>query len=200
MWIDVFLGFGGKWKEFLERLEVHHNLDANLDAHIWLVHHLFLDAINQDAEDWIAVWNNHTISSRTESYRTPTYMYTHGMVHSGVRGIFAPTVADDPSEDPGEDYGIDFDEIDNPRILEHNRRANIPVDGDDPNANPFATHHPERLSHVAVEDPRCPFNAEGVAHLDYYLNTLPYRHSIDIPSHTLLWVTALEYATNMLSP
>lgn len=180
-------------------LEVRYRLDANLDAHIWLLHHLFLDAINKDAEDWMAVWNNHTISSRTESYRTPTYMYTHGMVHSGVRGIFAPTAPEDPIEDPGDDYGIDFDEIDNPRIREHNRLANLPLDGADPNDNPFATHHPERLSHVAVDDPRCPLNADGVSHLDAYLDTLPYRHYIDMPSRASLWVAALQFATAMLS-
>lgn len=125
-------------------------------------------------------------------------MYTHGMVHSGARGIFAPTVPDDPSDDPGDAYGIDFDEIDNPRIREHNRLANLPTEGDDPNNNPFATHHPERLSHVAVEDPRCPLNVEGVAHLDSYLNTLAYRYSTDMPSRISLWASALQYATNML--
>lgn len=199
LWIDVFLGFAGKWKEFFERLEVHYNLDPNLDAHIWLLHHLFLDAINKDSEDWMAVWNNHTISSRTESYRTPAYMYTHGMVHSGVRGIFAPTVAEDPVEDPGDGYGIDFDDIDNPRIREHNRLANMPIEGEDPNHNPFATHHPERLSHVAVEDPRCPFNTDGVASLDTYLSSLPCRYATDMPSRATLWTVALQYASQMFS-
>ena len=49
LWQDVTRGFGRKWKEFFQQLEVEWGLDPNNDAHIWLLHYLFLEAINEDA-------------------------------------------------------------------------------------------------------------------------------------------------------
>ena len=121
LWIDVFLGFGGKWKELFELLELRYPLNPDLDAHLWLLHYLFVEAINYDSTVWASTWNNHTISSRTETYRTPTYMYTHGMVYSGFRGIFARIASDDPTDDPGDAYGIDWDDLEDNRVREHHR-------------------------------------------------------------------------------
>ncbi|KAI0371588.1 hypothetical protein BV20DRAFT_1051599 [Pilatotrama ljubarskyi] len=50
LWVDVTSGFGSKWKEFFHQLEAQHGLNVDNDAHVWLLHHLFLEAINRDAE------------------------------------------------------------------------------------------------------------------------------------------------------
>lgn len=57
------------------------------DAHIWLLHHLFLPAINSDAEQWADAWNNHTLSFRGERQRSPADMYLFGMIQNGPRGL-----------------------------------------------------------------------------------------------------------------
>ncbi|KAG6914616.1 hypothetical protein DXG01_016286 [Tephrocybe rancida] len=59
LWVDVTRGVGKKWKDFFCHLKVHDGLNADLDAHIWLLHYLFLDAINVDLTMWANIWNNH---------------------------------------------------------------------------------------------------------------------------------------------
>ena len=61
MWYDVTRSYGQKWKNFFADLETNCGLTPNIPAHIWLLHHLFLDAINQDAAEWVQMWNNHVI-------------------------------------------------------------------------------------------------------------------------------------------
>jgi len=52
LWVDFTAGVGAKWKNFFEELEVQSDLDPNLLSHIWLLHYLFLDKLNQDITDW----------------------------------------------------------------------------------------------------------------------------------------------------
>ena len=54
LWYDVTNGFGRKWKIFFMDLEAHHGLNPTIPEHIWLLHYLFLPAIQQDAQDWAA--------------------------------------------------------------------------------------------------------------------------------------------------
>ncbi|KAG0693822.1 hypothetical protein DFH29DRAFT_815954 [Suillus ampliporus] len=61
LWRDVTQGFGRKWKQFFQLLEDHHDLKPNLDAHVWLLHHVFLDAVNDDAFQWAEAWNHHQL-------------------------------------------------------------------------------------------------------------------------------------------
>jgi hypothetical protein len=49
LWVDITSGFGKKWHDFFTVLESREGLNTNLDAHIWLIHHLFLQFINHDA-------------------------------------------------------------------------------------------------------------------------------------------------------
>jgi hypothetical protein len=60
------LGFGEKWKSFFDHLEFYDALDHNSDSHIWLLHYLFLPAINYDALEWAESWNMHVLSIRNE--------------------------------------------------------------------------------------------------------------------------------------
>ena len=47
---------------------MHHGLNLRIPAHIWLLHRLFLDAINQDAREWATAWNAHKIELRGEPW------------------------------------------------------------------------------------------------------------------------------------
>ncbi|KAI0640815.1 hypothetical protein C8Q79DRAFT_920882 [Trametes meyenii] len=199
LWVDVTSGFGNKWKEFFRLLEASHGLQVDNDAHIWLLHHLFLDIINADAAQWAATWNQHVVSRRSERHLTPAQMYIRGIAQHGQRGI-------QPPEDPGgqeseitndedfADYGIDWDELEHTRIRTHHHENN-PDDGD--GTNPFVTNDPEHLSHVEVPDFRCPFTAEQVVQFDLQLAQLSCYRRKSIQECLELWITALYWAQNM---
>jgi hypothetical protein len=194
LWVDVTSGFGRKWKDFFQILEANDNLDPNLDSHIWLLHHLFLDVINLDAETWTATWNLHTLSRRNEPHRSPHNMYMFGMIENGVRGIQVEDLPQ-PSEDDIAEYGIDWNDIDNPRTMQHHQEYNNT--GDD-HANPFLTNNPDQMSHIEVPMPRCPFSAEQIHYLDTQLSLLPFFSHQDMNSRRLLWIDALAIATAMV--
>ncbi|KAJ6477881.1 hypothetical protein C8R47DRAFT_984653 [Mycena vitilis] len=71
LWYDVTHGFGQKWKKFFMDLEVHHGLNPQVPAHVWLLHHLFLHHINADAQEWAEAWNSHHLNLRGERNRSP---------------------------------------------------------------------------------------------------------------------------------
>ncbi|KAG1893178.1 uncharacterized protein F5891DRAFT_963393, partial [Suillus fuscotomentosus] len=75
LWRNVTQGFGRKWKLFFQLLEVHHDLKPNLDAHIWLLHHVFLDALNEDAIQWAEAWNHHRLCIPGGGQRSPRWEY-----------------------------------------------------------------------------------------------------------------------------
>lgn len=62
MWGEVGSVFARAWRAFFFRLERLHQLDRKNPHHLWLLHLLFLDAINQDCTDWQQFWNCHPIS------------------------------------------------------------------------------------------------------------------------------------------
>ena len=71
IWYDISEGFGGKWKDMFIDLEANYGLDVNNAAHIWLLHHLFLNTINEDATSWTEAWNNHKLKICGEPQQTP---------------------------------------------------------------------------------------------------------------------------------
>jgi hypothetical protein len=56
------------------RLERLHRLDHQDPAHLWLLHTIFLDHINNDCDDFRDEWNHHPISG-VEQDQTPTVCY-----------------------------------------------------------------------------------------------------------------------------
>lgn len=52
-------------------LEANHGLDPTQPAHVWLLHHLFLNAINQDANDWAETWNLHKLQIKKQRSPQP---------------------------------------------------------------------------------------------------------------------------------
>lgn len=128
------------------------------------------------------------------SIYTPMAWFTVTLVTS-----FAPTVPDDPIDNSRKDYGINFNKIDNLHIHEHNHLANLSINEDDLNHNPFTTHHPEILSYIIIEDPCCPFNVEDIDHLNVFLNTLPYCSSNHMSFCMLLWTSVLQYTIAVMS-
>ena len=168
LWVDVTLGFGGKWKIFFHDLEAYDNLDPGNNAHIWLLHHLFLHEINKDIEDWLGSWNNHTMSIQGQRSRTPHDMFFFGMIKEGLGGI--EYANDDLSEDELAGYGIDWQDLADHHIRRHHNTANQPEITnhlDDTLAdNPFEPQVSENFSNVEVVGPVSLLTEEQIQFLD----------------------------------
>lgn len=105
LWVDVTRGFGRKWKDLFRLLETTYGLNVDNERHLWLLHYLFLNRINDDIEAWIGSWNHHTLSSRTQTYQTPSVMYQQGMIQHGFRGVFPEPEGDRQGDQAYADYG-----------------------------------------------------------------------------------------------
>ncbi len=148
-----------KWKNFFLELEVHYGLDPSNHHHIWLLHYLWLDAINRDTQDWMGMWNSHRMTLPRSLPQTLREMFRSSMIANGPRGLVDLFVwpVDDEVEDI-EAFGIDWDIVDDATYMEHLRQHNQDVW--DP-SNPFSDAHPKTL-HVPVDLPECPFNRESM--------------------------------------
>lgn len=193
IWYDVTEGFGGKWKDLFIDLEANYGLDVNNTAHIWLLHHLFLNSINQDATSWAEAWNNHKLQIRGEHQQTPHEMFFFSMLEDGPRGV---TNNEQWSHEAGEDedlatYGIDWEAMEDEQLMEHHYGNNPPqVD------NPF-TATPSTLSEVTCIPPNCPLSDVCIHQLDFHLSQV-----VDLTSHSMLvrrvvWIEALHICTRL---
>ncbi|KAI9058753.1 hypothetical protein FKP32DRAFT_1581272 [Trametes sanguinea] len=199
LWVDVTAGFGHKWKEFFRALEAFHDLNVDNDAHVWLLHHLFLDTINRDAHQWAETWNHHVIARRGERHLSPAQMYIRGLAEHGQRGIRLADLNPDLEQGLSNsidyaDYGIDWEDIGNEHIRQHHDIHN-PNDGD--HANPFLTDHPAHLSHVEVPTYHCPLTSQQLFDLDLWLTSLPCYSRQNMEQCLTLWDAALDAVKTM---
>ncbi|KAJ7222140.1 hypothetical protein GGX14DRAFT_352944 [Mycena pura] len=198
LWCDVTRGFGRKWSNFFLSLEYSCGLRPDLDAHIWLLHHLFLTAINQDAADWARTWNEHKIRFDTERTRSPRDLFFFGMIENGLRGFdnFPETVDDDV--DDLDTYGIDWEELHSADIMAHHIEHNADQELD-PGAleNPFSNDGPHKLSHVEVQEPLCPFTPDQVLLLDAHLSLNRHSQSRNMNSRQAVWIDALDFCRQL---
>ena len=181
---------------FFQELELWDNLDIDSTSHIWLLHHLFLPAINMDAQDWAGAWNNHVVELRGERSRTPRDMFFFGMLYEGDRGLDV-----DLSEQDIAGYGVDWEALDDQQIRNHHDNTNaIQLGADDETLadyHPFGTRRPEHFSVVEVEEPNCPMTPEQVFYLDSQLATYEFAQNRTIESYRLQWIAALALCAEM---
>lgn len=203
LWLDFTAGIGSKWKLFFQELEYQAGLDVDLPSHIWLLHYLFLDPLNQDIMDWANSWNNHKMSIPAQRSKTPTDLCWFSMLQVGARG-FSPLNANEfePIEDNVEEenidkYGVDWEVYLDTQIQEHYTATN-PTDPFP--QNPFVAHTPETLSTVEVEESRCPFSEGDVAVFQENLTLLPeaVRNSRNMADRKELWNWALSICREIL--
>lgn len=71
MWVEVGTHFVRRWRAFFTRLERMHHLDAENAVHRWLLHTLFLGAINDDCCDFSDTWNAHPMDGAGTQNRSP---------------------------------------------------------------------------------------------------------------------------------
>ncbi|KAJ7754757.1 hypothetical protein B0H14DRAFT_2404926 [Mycena olivaceomarginata] len=203
LWCDVTRGFGRKWSNFFLSLEYACGLRPDLDAHIWLLHHLFLGGINDDAAEWARSWNEHKLRFDNERTRSPRDLFFFGMIENGLRGFDGVPEALADADNDIEDldaYGIDWQELHDADLMahhtEHNAEQELSPDDLD---NPFSNDGPHRLSHVEVLEPLCPFTPEEVAQLDTYLALDPHSQSRNMNSRRSLWISTLTFCRQLWS-
>lgn len=67
IWVDVGKQFVRAWRAFFTRLGHLHNLDRKNPYHLWLLHSLFLQEIDDDCATFRETWNNHPIGKEGRS-------------------------------------------------------------------------------------------------------------------------------------
>jgi len=187
LWRDLKLGLGAKWKELFQTLEFYDALDHNSDAHIWLLHYLFLNDLNHELQEWAGSWNKHVLIIRGEHSHSPRDLFVFGMVENGVHGLDHLQNNDD--EDNLDSYGIDWDAYFDDTLQEHHTQNN--QSNHIHNDNPFQTHSPRFMSHVEVKPPPSPFTPDQMALFENHVEQIPFRHATSMESRRLLWTTAL---------
>ncbi|KAJ7645241.1 hypothetical protein DFH06DRAFT_998707, partial [Mycena polygramma] len=83
LWVEVGSQFARRWRAFFYRLERLHGLDRTDPHHLWLVHFLFLDALNEDCAKFQEEWNAHPISGEGHD-QSPNDMFFMGQTSHGV--------------------------------------------------------------------------------------------------------------------
>ncbi|KAK6991956.1 hypothetical protein R3P38DRAFT_3437757 [Favolaschia claudopus] len=198
-WMEEHRGSGrgsyiwgrSKWKNFFYDLEINHGLNPRSPGDIWLLHHLFLDSINQDAQEWAEAWNSHKVQIKRERKRSPRDMFVFSMVQDGPRGLGdAVEPVDEPVEDIAS-YGVDWEVADDRRLMHHLLEEN-PQDWED--ENPFHAA-PSQLSDVPCEPPNCPFTAEQVVLLDRLLAERVDVTSRNMVMRRMVWCEAFNICT-----
>ena len=66
IWFDWTMQAGSWWANFFVLLEEQGGLDIDLPNHLWLLHKLFINALNAHIEQFVHAWNHHIISIRGE--------------------------------------------------------------------------------------------------------------------------------------
>ncbi|KAE9388990.1 hypothetical protein BT96DRAFT_835527 [Gymnopus androsaceus JB14] len=203
LWHDVTQGFGTKWYNFFYDLEAEAGLHSESDVHIWLLHLLFLPAIDQDAADWAEAWNHHKISfDGEERERSPRDMYFFGVLQEGLRGPESVVDASGTLQHLEEEienimtYGVDWRDLADPVLLRHHNQHNP----DEPESlGPHNSQQPPHLSLVEIPTFECPFETEE--QLEIFTDALllmPEYSSRDMQDRKSLWMQALDLLLNIL--
>ncbi|KAH7052421.1 hypothetical protein BKA62DRAFT_780263 [Auriculariales sp. MPI-PUGE-AT-0066] len=200
LWVDVVRGVVNKWHVFFQQLEQFDGLDVENSTHLWVLHHLFLQQINDDLHEWANMWNEHPMSidrnNRDISSRTaesPLTMYTYGMIKNGARGFLVHAQDDQPEsvpQDELQDYGVDWAAREQPQVRRSRRLDNPEEAKDGPQIGP---RRPSRFSEVHVVPPNAPDIQGFIPALDQRLERSLGHQSTNMEGRRLLWIDALSH-------
>ncbi|KAI9568349.1 hypothetical protein HD554DRAFT_2022330 [Boletus coccyginus] len=84
VWVEVGTQFARRWRAFFTRLEGLHMLNPCDPNHLWLLHVLFLDAINDDCQRFRDEWNHHPISGPDMNNKSPCDLRFLGQMCHGI--------------------------------------------------------------------------------------------------------------------
>ncbi|KAG9076855.1 hypothetical protein FS749_011321, partial [Ceratobasidium sp. UAMH 11750] len=83
LWVDVGAQILRLWRAFFTRLEGMHCLQVESPKHLWLLHELFLEEINNDCDQFQSEWNHHSVSGPKTQDQTPSDMRLLSQIASG---------------------------------------------------------------------------------------------------------------------
>ncbi|KAJ6600315.1 hypothetical protein DFH09DRAFT_901510, partial [Mycena vulgaris] len=191
LWVDVTAQVGATWSERFTILELRHGLDINNDAHIWLLHFLFLATINSQLAFFAQSWNQHRIQIRNGPNRSPADMFVFDMLVNGVRGNQLPT-EEVLNEEELEVYGIDWPGLRDENLLA-SQRANNPTAEEATSWIGRVGPPPlSSLSSIVVDPPVGPLDETEQVNL--YNSVVHLLGSAQDDDCILLWTTSLTHA------
>jgi hypothetical protein len=174
-----------------------------LPSHLWLLHFLFIEPLNQDITDWANSWNNHKMQIPEQGTKSPADLRWFSMLQQGSRGFSPSASSFQPVEetlgvDEVPEYGIDWNAYQDARIQNHHL-TNNPADPFP--ENPFVSHQPETFNMVNVDESRCPFTDDELNIFTYNLNLIPQelRASRQMSDRKHVWIRALDICTQIKS-
>lgn len=167
LWGDVTNQVGASWAEEFMNLELHRGLDINNQHHIWLLHHLFLQPLNDQLNTFITTWNHHKIQIKEGPNRSPIDMFGFDMLVHGVRGDQLP---EDLTNEELEVFGVDWDALREDRTLNRVRATAEAERGSGWSSWVGREGPPPELNEVPVEPPRQPITFEQLQLFDNQLH------------------------------
>ncbi|KAF8235135.1 hypothetical protein L208DRAFT_1056934, partial [Tricholoma matsutake] len=189
LWVDVTAQVGAMWSDYFTTLELRYGLDINNPNHIWLLHHLFLGALNEILTFFAESWNEHHIQIRGGPNRSPADMFSFDQLVHGVRGDQLPH-DDEMTEDDLEVLGIDWEALRDERLLTSQQHNNDIREGSTSWLGRVGP--PDNLNEVQVNTPNAPLHLEEIQQIDEA--TLAWRHIGDENSVILSWIHGLATA------
>jgi hypothetical protein len=114
LWVEVKWIIVTKWKPFFGGLEAHHGLRMDSAAHIWLLHHLFLESLNNNIQEWAEHSNTHGMRLKREKDKVPKDMFILGM----RRHVLDVTIVrQEEAVEDVDQFGIDWDGADDEQLV-----------------------------------------------------------------------------------
>ncbi|KAJ7482725.1 hypothetical protein FB451DRAFT_1338260 [Mycena latifolia] len=191
LWADVMAQIGATWADIFIILELHQGLDINNANHIWLLHHLFLNQINQQLDFFREAWNQHQIQICDGPNRNPADMFGFDMLVHGVRGT--DPLVDGMSPAELEVFGVDWEALHDETLLD-SRQDNNPVD-EGSTSWIGRRGPPDSLNEISVESPDGLFLRAELEILDASL--LGLSGAVQDADVAHLWMEALIVARSM---
>jgi hypothetical protein len=183
--VDYGDGVKRKWWTFFEDLEVNHGLNVDIIAHLWLLHTLFLQPLNDDIARWVEAWNHHPMQlpAGERNGQSPCEQFFFGMILYGPRGFEA---LETEPVDNLEVYGVDWEAAADPAVHRHLAQN-----------NPYPDTTPEELSSVIVEPPIINIDAQLVDEFMARLGAVVDLNTDDMDVRRQAWVQGLILAEAM---
>lgn len=192
LWVDLVNDLSDKWKKFFQDLETHHGMNAEDGDHIWLLHHLFLEELNCELQEWAKGWNHHKMQLKGEANKSPMEMFLIGMVERETPGVREWIEQQEEAVEDLPNYGIEWEDVADE--VAHN------LGGNGRNQVPFEIdNRPEELHEVACEPPMRPLSRDEKEQLDV---TVAREFGINkyrsMPERILIWDRAFELCRTLV--
>ena len=187
LWVEVGRTIVTKWKPFFESLEQDHGLRVDSAAHIWLLHHLFLDRLNDDIQEWAEHWNAHVMRLKGQKNRALRDLFLIGL-RRRLADIGIERQED--NIDDVERFGIDWEDQDDEELIRELRERG---------ENPFDDYAPDHMNNVPCEAPDCPLTRGQVQALDHMLQEAFDRENDGTEVQLAVWIRALMWCRGIFS-